>query len=166
MARITTGSTSVPGGTIVEAGALSGVIGGIAMVIFLMGVSALTSHDLLAPARVMGLAFEPTNARLAGVGATVWGLSLHLSWAAILGIFFARLIGREPLAISVGSGIVFGLVVFVGMTYLVLPWANQPMYAAVHRMMPAWVASHVIFGACLGFAGPLNARWESHGEWW
>jgi hypothetical protein len=164
MRESTISRASVHGGTMVEAGAFAGMVGGVVMALFLM--FATGAHgDLLAPMRLIGLSFEHPNALLTGVGAAVWGFTLQLSLAAVLGIFFASAVGRASAGVSAGAGVVFGLVVCAVLTYLVLPWANPPLSAAVHRMMLAWVSAYVIFGLCLGLAGPLNGRWNSHFEW-
>jgi hypothetical protein len=165
------------------AGASAGVIGGVAMGMFMMIQSAATGNGFWTPLEVcmasfvyraeartmehmlmmhpgMGMA-EPLN----GVHVLVGGV-LHLAFSVVVGVVFAGilfLLARAGLSIIrsfggfVAASIGGAAMLYFVMMYLVLPWANPPMC----RMTPRgpFFIGHLIFGLAFGMAAyPLGAR--------
>ncbi len=93
------------------------------------------------------------------VGPAALGMAIHLGTGAVLGAVFGALIGalRSPRLAAVPLGLVFGLVVLVLMSFVVLPVAAEAFGGgkAISDMpdMVGWGTfslEHLIFGLVLG----------------
>jgi uncharacterized membrane protein YagU involved in acid resistance len=131
------------------AGALSGVVGGILMSVFLTLYHALITRTG---------ATEPFNliAMLLGyplyhyLGAhTIAGMLSHLIFSAFLGLMWGLVFVRTPLPkASVAMGLVYGLIVYLFMFFLLIP-AYYPAFVLLARDIPM-LLGHLLFGLGVG----------------
>ena len=143
----------------IEAGAVAGVIGGVAMVLFLVTFMVATGRFALEPLQLFGGTFYGPRALspAAGFGPVIWGLALHLAVAAALGIVFSLVVSgdADPIVVTT-SGIVYGLLAWLLLTFLVLPFVDPMMSRSLADFPFAWFAAHVPYGATLALASQFR----------
>jgi hypothetical protein len=139
------------GGIAAKGGAVAGVIGGAVLSVFMAFMNVAAGRDIwsamkfaalpLLGERVMQPGFEP--------GPVLLGLLCHfavsIGWGVLFGLVFY---GFTRSATFIG-GALWGIVVWLGMFYIVLPVVGA---AQVATMMPAGVAifEHIVFGLAVG----------------
>jgi hypothetical protein len=99
------------------------------------------------------------NAFLGGGGVVLLGLAIHFSVAIVWGVMFALAVPRDAgkgAALAYGLGA--GIVVFLVMTFLVMPWANPVMRATVVRTWSPWLVEHLLYGLGLALTPALRRR--------
>ncbi len=131
----------------------AGVVGGLAMLATLAAVSMWHRRVWWEIPNVLGSTFYPRGHFHSGLGtATVAGGALQLTISGLVGAIFGLACGhvrsRHRLILL---GTLVGLAWFFLANKLLWPFINPliPMYWPE----PAAVLSHVLFGACLGYAG-------------
>jgi len=134
-------------------GALAGVIAGIALALFLTTMNVANGQDLWAGAKLAGLPFLGERALEPGFafGPILVGVLSHLAVSIGWGILFAILLYGFGSAITVASSVVWGICVWLGMHYVVLPLAGAEQVTAM--VTPAMaIFEHVAFGVALGLS--------------
>ncbi len=143
---------------IVAFGVVAGVIAAIVMGIYAMAASAWMGQGFFTPMYGIASAIiggkEMETSMMAGLyfnaGPALLGAVLHMMWGglygAIFGLIWSRIGGSGALA--VGVGVVYGLLVMVFMSLVVLPLVGA-------GGMPAMIGysfglEHVLFGLVLG----------------
>jgi hypothetical protein len=141
-------------------GAIAGMVAGLMMAMYAMIASATflgqgfftplygIASPLLGPAAMMqsmkqGLYF-------AG-GPAVLGLIVHMLWSALYGMLFALLVSLLRLRgmMALMAGLIYGLVVLVIMSFIVLPIVGAGTMPSTVGW-PSFVVEHLIFGMVLG----------------
>ncbi len=128
---------------------------GVPMAFFAMLHAALVGQGALWP--LHRVAEAALGAGAPTVGNAVVGALVHLAVAAVWGVLFVALVPRgAPYAAAALMGLIFGLVVFLVMTWLVLPQVQPAFLLAV----PGWVffAYHLLFGLLLPLAVPFRRQ--------
>ena len=147
---------------IASAGALAGLAGGAAMVLYLMLYSEFWGAGFFLPLRLFGATFFGVDALIGGTGVILAGLAIHLAISAALGILYALI--PRPTTTSFHAllgGIGFGVAVLLVSTLLVLPVADPVLRARVALTPMAWFLGHVIYGALTGgLVMPLRRRFS------
>jgi hypothetical protein len=141
------------------AGATAGALGGVAMMVYMMGASALEGDSALSPLRAVGTTFRGLDALEGGFSTIAWGAVLPLLVGAGLGVFLAAVVPRE---MELSSGMVlgagFGLLAMALFVRTVIPWAAPALASSMPRHGGAWVVAHAVFGAIAGIAPWLRRR--------
>jgi len=169
---------------VLAAGAIGGAAGGVGMGLFIMTQSAATSNGFLTPLEVCMASFVyraearmmehdmmmhpgmsmavPLNSGHVAVGAL-----LHLGFSVVVGVAFAvvlfqlartRLTFLRSYGGYVAGAVAGAAILYLGMMYLVLPWANSLMCNQTPR--GPFFLGHVIFGFVFGLVAlPLTRRW-------
>lgn len=137
-------------GKSIGVGFAAGIIGGLVMSLILMITTAATGAGFwYFPKMVMGV-FMGVDALIGGADIILLGLVTHFLVAAGWGIVFSLLTRRlTELGPILTAGLIFGLAVWLIMTYAVLPWANPVMAARVAVVPLTWMIVHLGFGAGL-----------------
>ena len=138
------------------------MLGGSLMMLFAVFVFGRIGAGQELPARLIDATFDGVQALVGASGVIVAGLAIHAVVAVVWGIVFGFVVRRRTSVGAVlGGGMIYGLIVWVTMTYLVLPWANPTMYPRVRFLAGplmgsltgaptgAWIAAHLIYGASL-----------------
>lgn len=100
---------------------------------------------------------------LYGLSGGVAGWVIHLSNSAILGVVFAAIAGRADvgadLTKSAGTGVVYGIVLWVVFAAIVMPiWLSAvgfPMAPPLPNFNPMSLVGHVAYGLVLGAVYPF-----------
>ncbi|TMK94008.1 MAG: hypothetical protein E6G37_04760 [Actinobacteria bacterium] len=186
MERTTARHREAVSGRVLGFGALSGVAGGLGMAMWQMLYSAGRGDGFWTPLNVCMASFvyrseakmmvddmmmhpgmsmnEPVQASHLAVGA-----GLHFAFSAVVGIAFALVLwelaraglGRLLSTYQgyVAASVAGGVILYLVMWYLVLPWANAPFKDLALRG-PFFVA-HIVYGLVFGLvAFPFLARRE------
>jgi hypothetical protein len=149
-------------GPSLRAGVAAGLIGGAAMAAWAVGAAAARGVDWTVPLQLIG---TPLAGRLpllpAGAG-WAFGLALHLTVSAFLGLLFAALLPHTRSAgVTLLLAVGYALLVMVVSTGLVLPVVNPPLRAAVRAMTGSWLVEHLLFGASLALVPALRPRFSA-----
>ncbi len=134
----------------VRAGAIAGLIAGIFMALGAMGHSASAGLGFWTPMKVIAATWLGVDALVGGGGAVFLGMITHLVAASFWGAVFASLIWRrESVGAAFWEGLVFGVAVWLIMTYIGLPIFDTTMIPRVAMSPDWWFYDHLIYGACL-----------------
>lgn len=143
----------------------AGVIGGLAMLGMLAAVSMWHRHVWWEIPNVLGSTFYHSRAFLGLGKATVAGGALELTITGAVGAIFAAACGHVR---SRHRLILLGTLTGLGWFYLAnaILWPRLNPLIPYYWPEPAAALSHVLFGACLGYAGtdtahPLDANGPS-----
>jgi len=131
----------------VVAGALGGAVIAIAMII-----AALSrQEDLWIPLKAAAAPLLGERALQPGLdpGAVALGALCHLAVSIAWGVLFAALFHGLSRPATVVAGAMWGLIVWFGMYYLVLPLVGLEQMARLAPTGPA-LLSHVVFGLAVG----------------
>jgi hypothetical protein len=137
----------------ISAGVLAAIIMGLVLVI----LSSLRGMGFWTPVELIGATYVGRNWIAMPVVSTLAGLGTHLVLGAFFGVLF-RAMTRNVLnnGIRIAAGMAYGAVLFLVMTFLVLPWANPVMYATMNRGL--FFLAHLVFGLALPLALPMTHR--------
>ncbi|MGH2517188.1 MAG: hypothetical protein ACRDHP_16185, partial [Ktedonobacterales bacterium] len=112
---------------------------------------------LTAPKLVAASVQGETAAR-GGTGAVAVGVAVHLALSLVLGFAFALImagLGLTNLGLYTRmfilplSGALYGITLFGGSEYLVVPFIDKPFFSQISPL--DWALMHVVFGMVLGW---------------
>lgn len=158
-------------------GAVAGMVAGAMMAMYAMIASATflgqgfftplygIASPLLGPQAMMtsmkqGIYFTP--------GPALLGLVIHMLWSAFYGMLFALLAFglRFKGMMALLGGVVYGFLVFLVMSYLVLPLVGAGQMPGMVGL-PSFILEHLIFGMVLGLwplVRPADVAGRSQGN--
>ncbi|HET9595946.1 MAG TPA: hypothetical protein VFP65_10215 [Anaeromyxobacteraceae bacterium] len=143
---------------LVEAGVVTGLIAGGAMLFFLCVASGWLGPGFLAPVKAFAGVLLRRGALGGGSGATVLGLLVHGAVSVCIGVAFTAIAVRErtgPMA-SVGAGILFAIGAWVVMTFVAARFLDPPLWELARSMPFTWFAAHLVYGMAMGWARQLR----------
>jgi hypothetical protein len=165
-----TASPELGEGEVIEAGALAGLLGGVAMALFAGAYATHAGRGFWAPVEAVAATVVGTRVYELGARAALIGAVLHLLTSMTFGVLFASMTPRDlsPLA-AVPLGMFAGVAILVLMSLLVLPtydWtgatADIPhiMWGSVpgRRPVPIAFVAHMIYGLGLAMAPGFRRR--------
>jgi hypothetical protein len=150
---------------------MAGMVAALVMGLFAMVVAAIRGLGLYTPLYLVTAVVEPgplqvsTNEAAQGwrfyfeVGPAAAGLAVHLAIGGGFGVVFALIVRALRLRglVGVAAGVVYGLVVLVFMSQVVLPWASGEtaggeLIANAPELLgwPVFTVEHVLYGLTLG----------------
>jgi hypothetical protein len=149
----TTSNTAV----MVRTGVIGGLVGGIAMAMIMMVVTAVKGMGFFKPVYLIAATFHQTWAMQTGfaLGPALVGAMLHMMLSIIFVLVFvavlamvARTGAGAPLWVI--AGMVWGVIVLVVNQYIVLPIVDPAMATATNGLLFWWVVAHLMYGLVLG----------------
>ena len=148
-----TGRAAVP----VARGVIGGLIGGIAMAMIMMVVTAVKGMGFLKPLYLIAATFHQPWAMQTGfaLGPVLVGAMLHMMLSVVFGLVFVvvlAMVTRSGAAapLWVIAGMVWGVTVLVVNQNIVLPIVDPAMATATNGLLFWWVVAHLMFGLVLG----------------
>jgi hypothetical protein len=148
----------------VKGGIVAGIIGGIAISVWMLISTLVQGMDPWMIFKGAGAPFlgeramQPGFDGVAVLVGTLCHFGISIVWGALFGVLFYGL----SRAATVAMGVVWGVVVWLAMYYLVLPLVGL---GAITESVPPWKAAveHVLFGVvvALGFL-PFQRRVTRH----
>jgi hypothetical protein len=158
--RTTTATTTSTWGDLVRWGVIAGLIGGIVMAMIMMIVTAALGMGFLTPVYLIAATFHRDWAMTQGLSIVplLVGLMIHMVNASIFGAIFAvllRSIFQRSIGVvaAAGAGMFWGLLIFLVMTYAVLPRLDPAMAHAITNnsaLLIWWIVGHLMYGVVLG----------------
>jgi uncharacterized membrane protein YagU involved in acid resistance len=140
------------------AGIADGILSAILMMGFMMAYSNATGAGTTMPLKALGALVYGVEALVAGSMAMLAGAGIQLGFAIVLGILFALCMSRRTsIVAALFAGIAIGIVIWVAMELVVLPYMNPTMAARMALMPMAYFVAHLLFGIGLGLT-PLFVR--------
>ena len=140
------------------AGALAGLSGGMLLGLWQILQSVAFGQGFWLPLKLIAGVFLGVDSLLAGPGAILLGIVIHVFASVALGVGFALILKRDTLPSSALLwGLAYGVAVWVIMTYLVL-WADPTMRARVLLTPRGWFWAHLLFGLGVSSAPALRRR--------
>lgn len=138
-------------GHAISGGIVAGLIGGIAISVFMLVAAITRGQDVWGVMKLAGAPFLGQRSLLPGfdLGAILVGIACHLAVSVVWGVLFAALFFGQSRSTTVIAGLFWGLVVWLGMFYLVLPIAGLMDVAAGVPVGMA-VLEHLVFGLAVG----------------
>jgi uncharacterized membrane protein YagU involved in acid resistance len=141
-----------------EAGIADGILSAILMMGFLMAYSSETGAGTTMPLKALGALVYGVEALVTGSMAILAGAGIQLGFSVVLGILFALCMSRRTSIIAaLFAGIAVGIVIWVVMELVVLPYMDPTMAARIALMPMAYFVAHLLFGIGLGLT-PLFIR--------
>lgn len=145
-------------GSKLVAGIIDGILSAILMMGFMMAYSSATGAGVTMPLKALGALVYGVEALVAGSMAMLAGAGIQLGFSIVLGILFALCTSRRTSIVAeMLVGIVVGLVIWVAMELVVLPYMNPTMAARIALMPLAYFIAHLLFGIGLGLT-PVFVR--------
>jgi hypothetical protein len=132
-------------------GVVAGAIGGAALALVLLAAALVQQRDLWTVMKGAAAPFLGERATAPGfeLGAVVLGVLAHFAVSIVWGVLFAAIAHGLSRGLTVVAGALWGIVVWFGMYYLVLPLVGLPQVAEATPLGMA-ILSHVIFGLAVG----------------
>jgi len=151
---------------VLEAGAVSGLVGGVAMALFATIYAAWAGLGFWTP--VEAIAQTVLGQTITGSSAIVVGVALHVAVSLFFGVVYAMVTPRDVEgAPAVAFGLFAGLAILVIMDLIVVPVINPQtrahlMWGSWPHALPVWVAFaiHLIYGLGLALAPSLRRRFN------
>jgi uncharacterized membrane protein YagU involved in acid resistance len=133
------------------AGIAAGILGTILMMGFMMTYSSVTGAGMTMPLKALGALVYGVEALVAGSVAMLAGAGIQLGFSILLGILFALFTSRRTsIVAALFAGIAVGIVIWVAMELVVLPYMNPTMAARIALMPLAYFIAHLLYGIGLG----------------
>ena len=140
------------------AGIADGILSAILMMGFMIAYSSAIGEGATMPLKALGALVYGVEALVAGSTAMLAGAGIQLGFSIVLGILFALCTSRRTSIVAeMLAGIVVGIVIWVAMELVVLPYMNPTMAARIALMPLAYFISHLLFGIGLGLT-PVFVR--------
>jgi hypothetical protein len=134
-------------------GVAAGLIAGAWLSIIMLLVNIAKNQDVWVGMKMAAMPFLGERATQPGfdLGPVALGLLSHFAVSAIWGLLFGVLFYGLSKGATVAVGALWGVVVWIGMYYVVLPVVGL---ASLARSVPIGmaVANHVLFGVLVGLA--------------
>jgi hypothetical protein len=155
---------------VIEAGAVAGLVGGMAMWLCAATYTAAVGRGFWTPVKAIAEIAVGARVYEMGARAALIGMAIHLFMSMAMGVLFASVTPRDVSpAPALALGAVAGVAILVLMNLLVLQtydWTDSPgehphlMWCSVPGLMPLPLAFviHLIYGAGLALAPGLR-RW-------
>ncbi len=153
----TPATATLTGRSVIGPGIAAGVIAALVMALVWSIVEALQGQGFWSPAQLIGALYMGTAVVAYPFWSAVLGIVTHLIIGAIFGVVFAALMRRvESPGLQAAAGLAYGAVIFLVMTYLVLPWADPVLFVNVD---PGWFfLYHLVFGLILPLGLPIRRQ--------
>ena len=140
------------------AGIADGILSAILMMGFMMAYSSATGAGVTMPLKALGALVYGVEALVTGSMAMMAGAGIQLGFSIVLGILFALCMSRRTsIVAALFAGLAVGIVIWVAMELVVLPYMNPTMAARIALMPMAYFVAHLLFGIGLGLT-PLFVR--------
>ena len=151
---------------VLEAGAVSGLVGGVAMALFATIYAALAGLGFWTP--VEAIAQTVLGRDTTGASAIIVGIAIHVAVSMLFGVLFALVTPRDVLpAPAIAFGMFGGLAILVMMDLVVLPVINPQtrahlIWGSSPQALPVWAAfvMHLVYGLGLSLAPSLRRRFS------
>jgi len=148
----------VPWGRRFAAGIADGILSAILMMGFMMAYSNAIGEGVTMPLKALGALVYGVEALVAGSMAMLAGAGIQLGFSIVLGILFALCMSRRtPIVAALFAGLAIGIVIWVAMELVVLPYMNPTMAARIALMPLAYFIAHLLYGIGLGLT-PIFVR--------
>ena len=145
-------------GSRLVAGIADGILSAILMMGFMMAYSNAIGEGVTMPLKALGALVYGVEALVAGSTAMLAGAGIQLGFSIVLGILFALCMSRRTsIVAALFAGLAIGIVIWVAMDLVVLPYMNPTMAARIALMPMAYFVAHLLFGIGLGLT-PLFIR--------
>ena len=138
-------------GSKLVAGIIDGILSAILMMGFMMAYSSATGAGVTMPLKALGALVYGVEALVAGSMAMLAGAGIQLGFSIVLGILFALCMSRRTsIVATMFAGIAVGIVIWVTMELVVLPYMDPTMAARIALMPMAYFVAHLLYGIGLG----------------
>jgi len=138
-------------GSKLVAGIIDGILSAILMMGFMMAYSSATGAGVTMPLKALGALVYGVEALVAGSMAMLAGAGIQLGFSIVLGILFALCMSRRTsIVATMFAGIAVGIVIWVAMELVVLPYMDPTMAARIALMPMAYFVAHLLYGIGLG----------------
>jgi uncharacterized membrane protein YagU involved in acid resistance len=140
------------------AGIADGILSAILMMGFMMAYSSATGAGVTMPLKALGALVYGVEALVTGSMAMLAGAGIQLGFSIVLGMLFALFTSRRTsIVAALFAGIAVGVVIWVAMELVVLPYMNPTMAARIALMPMAYFIAHLLYGIGLGMT-PVFVR--------
>jgi uncharacterized membrane protein YagU involved in acid resistance len=145
-------------GTRLAAGVAAGIVGAVLMTGFMITYSSIVGEGGMMPLKALGAIVYGVEALVAGSTAILAGASIQIGFSIALGIAFALFTPRRTsITRALFAGIAFGIVIWLVMDLVLLPFMNPTMADRLALMPLAYFIAHLLYGIGLGMT-PIFIR--------
>lgn len=148
----------------VERGGFAGIAAGVVLTLIMTAMSAAAGKDIWYGIKGAAAPFMRERAMSPGfdLPAVILGLGCHLAVSAVWGILFAILFYGADRIVKIVGGVLWGIVVWIGMYYLVLPAVGLSSMQSDAPVTRA-VMFHLFFSVIMTAAYMVYPRLFEHG---
>ena len=147
-------------GRFVLTSAIAGIIAGMVMAMYAMVASAtFLGQGLFSPLYGIASPLVGQQALMTSMhqgvyftlGPAIVGLIIHMMWSAVYGVVFGLIVRALHIqgAMAVGAGMLYGIVILLVMSFIVLPIVGAGSMPAMVGW-PSFTIEHLMFGVALG----------------
>lgn len=131
---------------------LGGLVGGLVLTLILIVMMTWMGQDLWVALKGASAPFYGSRAAQPGfdAGPIVVGILAHFGISALWGLGFGLLALGLDRPTTIAFGVLWGVIVWLGMYYVVLPLVGLGSIAQ-HNPMGLAVAMHLVFGLAIAF---------------
>ena len=133
-----------------------GLIGGAVMLVMLVILSLARGEGLLWPLKLIATTFMGPEAMEGGFGMAVLGGLAHFAVSVLLGMVFAKVVGRTTRRRALLMGLLYSVAIWAFVQFIVLPIAN-PFLATQLGTVWTFFAGHLGYGLMLASTRPTIA---------
>lgn len=130
-----------------------GLYGGFVMAAIICILAVARGASPLSPFWVVASVFAGPRAMAGGAGYSLLGIGVHFVMAAILGMTFTGIFGRTTMARLLAFGFFYGLVLWVIVQFVWLPFLNPAVATHMGTVWPFFLG-HIGYGLTLASAVP------------
>jgi hypothetical protein len=146
-------------------GMSAGVVSGLLSTFIAMTLSYFFREGFYLPLNAVAAGWFGPRALIGGTVMGLIGMFTILIVAMVWGACFGMIVGLEggdakPFIVRLIIGVLLGVLSWLLLTFLVLPWGNPVMGSIVARMQGAWFIGNLVFGAFLAVT-PVLLRSEN-----
>jgi hypothetical protein len=132
-------------------GALAGIVGGIVIALWTASVGAALGDDLWIATKTAAYGILGPRVMLPGFDGTavLLGLVCHFAVSLVWGVLFAAVAFGLSRRDTIWAGALWGILVWIGMFYVVLPLTDAGIITQTTPIARA-IVEHLVFGLAVG----------------
>lgn len=133
-----------------------GLVAGAVMLVVVVILALARGEGLLWTPKLVATTFLGPTAMAGGFGTALFGLLAHFAMSVLLAMAFVRVVGRTTRRRAMFAGMLYGIAIWAGSQFLVLPWASPYLALEFGTVWPFFLG-HFSYGLIVASTIPTVA---------